>query len=178
MSIVKSGRDASGCEPPRKCFRNLQYKPLRLQQLILCVHRGDFVRVRAPHRCLPGKQRKFSISVSLILKIFQSKVLRIITDAPWCVPNAVIKSDVQVLSVRQVRNYSVTYRQKLQCHLPTETTVSPTDRNHSVTYRQKPQCHLPTEISVTYRQKLQSRTDRNHSVTYRQKLQCHLPTNA
>jgi len=44
---------------------------------------------------------------------------------------------------------------KLQCHLPTVTTVSPTDRNYSVTYRQKLQCHLPTETSVAYRQKLQ-----------------------
>jgi hypothetical protein len=40
-----------------------------------------------------------------ILERFQSKVLRIITDAPWYVPNEVIKRDLQVLSVRQeVRN--------------------------------------------------------------------------
>jgi hypothetical protein len=44
-----------------------------------------------------------------ILKRFQSKVLRIITDAARHVPNAVIKRDLQVLPVRQeVRNYSVT----------------------------------------------------------------------
>ena len=36
-----------------------------------------------------------------ILEKFQSKVLRITTDAPWYVPNAVIKHDLQVLSVRQ-----------------------------------------------------------------------------
>ena len=52
-----------------------------------------------------------------ILEIFQSKVLRIITDAPWCVPNEVIIRDLQVLSVRQeVQNYSVTYRQRLNDH--------------------------------------------------------------
>jgi hypothetical protein len=46
-----------------------------------------------------------------ILERFQSKVLRIITDAPWYVPNTVIQRDLQVLSVRQkVRNYSVAYR--------------------------------------------------------------------
>ena len=77
-------------------------------------------------------------------------MLRIITDAQRYVPYAVMKWDLQVLLVRQeVRNYSVTYRQKLQCHLPTETTVSPTDRNYSVTYRQKLQCHLPTETTVS-----------------------------
>jgi len=47
-----------------------------------------------------------------ILEIFQSKVLRIIANAPWYVPNAVIIRDLQVLSVRkEVRNYS---------HLPTK----------------------------------------------------------
>ena len=41
-------------------------------------------------------------------------VLRTITDAPRYVPNAVIKRDLQVLSVGQeVRNYSVTCRQRL-----------------------------------------------------------------
>jgi hypothetical protein len=35
-----------------------------------------------------------------ILERFQSKVLRIITDAPWYVRNAVIKRDLQVSSVR------------------------------------------------------------------------------
>jgi len=49
-----------------------------------------------------------------ILERFQSKVLRIITDAPWYVPNAVIKHDLQVPSVRQeVRTYSVTYHGRL-----------------------------------------------------------------
>jgi hypothetical protein len=49
-----------------------------------------------------------------IVERFQSKVLRIITDAPWYVPNAVIKRDLQVLTFRQeVRNCSVTYRQRL-----------------------------------------------------------------
>ena len=52
-----------------------------------------------------------------ILKRFQSKVLRIITDAPRYVPNAVIKRDLKVLSVRhEVRKYRVTYRQRLDYH--------------------------------------------------------------
>ena len=52
-----------------------------------------------------------------ILERFQSKVLRIITDAPWYVRNAVIKCDLLVLTVRQeVRKYSVTYRQRLDDH--------------------------------------------------------------
>jgi hypothetical protein len=52
-----------------------------------------------------------------ILEIFQSEVLRIITDAPWYVPNKVIRRDLRVLPVRQeVRNYSITYRHRLDNH--------------------------------------------------------------
>jgi hypothetical protein len=52
-----------------------------------------------------------------ILERFQSKVLRIITNALWYVPNAVIKHDLQVPSVRQeVRTYSVTYHARLEDH--------------------------------------------------------------
>jgi len=56
-----------------------------------------------------------STSNVYILERFQSKALRIITDAPW--PNAVIKHDLQVPSVRQeVRTYSVTYHARLEGH--------------------------------------------------------------
>jgi len=52
-----------------------------------------------------------------ILERFQSKVLRIITDAPWYMPNAGIKRDLQVLSIcQEVRNCSVTYRRRLDDH--------------------------------------------------------------
>jgi hypothetical protein len=68
-----------------------------------------------------------------ILERFQSKVLRIITDAPWYVPNAVIKHDLQVTSVRQeVRTFSVTYHARLGDHpndLATSLLQQPT-HNH------------------------------------------------
>jgi len=52
-----------------------------------------------------------------ILERFQSKVLQIITDASWFVLNEVIICELLVLSVRQeVRNYSVTYRQRNTDH--------------------------------------------------------------
>jgi hypothetical protein len=44
-------------------------------------------------------------------------MLQIITDAPWYVPNEVIKRDLKVLSVRQeVRNRNGTYRRRLDGH--------------------------------------------------------------
>ena len=52
-----------------------------------------------------------------ILERFQSKVLRIITDTPWYVPNMVIRRNLRVFSVQQeVRNYCVTYRHWLGDH--------------------------------------------------------------
>jgi len=64
------------------------------------------------------------------LERFQSKVLRVITDAPWYVPNAVIKRGLKVRSVRQeVRNYSVTYRQRLDDH-PNRLAKSLYQRTH------------------------------------------------
>jgi hypothetical protein len=51
-----------------------------------------------------------------ILERFQAKVLRIITDAPWYVPNTVIKRDE-------------CYRLDKKC----ETTVSPVDKGLTIT---------------------------------------------
>jgi hypothetical protein len=58
------------------------------------------------------------------LESFHSKALRIITDAPWYLPSAVIKHDLQVPSVRQeVRTYSVTYHARLEGH-PNDLAIS------------------------------------------------------
>jgi hypothetical protein len=110
-----------------------------------------------------------------IVEGFQSKVLRIITDAPRYVPNAVIKRDLRVLSVRhQVRNYSVTYLQcatavsptvsaQLQCHLPPV-------RNCSVTYRQ---CATAVSHAVSGQLQCHRSSVRNYSVTWRRRLDDH-----
>jgi hypothetical protein len=52
-----------------------------------------------------------------ILERFQSKVLRIITDAPWYMPNTIIKRDLQIPTVKQeARKYSINYRKRLDAH--------------------------------------------------------------
>jgi len=52
-----------------------------------------------------------------ILERFQSKVLRTITDAPRYVPNTIIKSDLQIPTVKQeARKFSAKYRQRLDTH--------------------------------------------------------------
>jgi hypothetical protein len=42
-----------------------------------------------------------SISNIEILERFQSKALGLITDVPWYVPNAIIRRDLQVSSVKE-----------------------------------------------------------------------------
>jgi len=52
-----------------------------------------------------------------ILERFQAKVLRIITGAPWYVPNALIHRDVRVSTVKHAaRTYSTTYHRRLEKH--------------------------------------------------------------
>jgi hypothetical protein len=52
-----------------------------------------------------GRGRKRNIHLRVlnleILERFQSKVLRIIRDAPWYVPNTIIKCDLQIPTVKQ-----------------------------------------------------------------------------
>jgi hypothetical protein len=49
-----------------------------------------------------------------ILERFESKVLRIITDAPWYRPNTIIRSDLQIPTVKkEERKYSANYWKRL-----------------------------------------------------------------
>jgi hypothetical protein len=82
-----------------------------------------------------------------ILERFQSKVLRIITDAQRYVPNTMTRRDLQVLPVRQeVRNYSITYRHRLDNHpnrLPKSLFPGPTLK------RQLKRCH-PADLQTRF----------------------------
>ena len=52
-----------------------------------------------------------------ILERSQSKVLRIITDAPWYIPNTIITRDLQIPTVKQeVGKCSANYRKRLDAH--------------------------------------------------------------
>jgi hypothetical protein len=52
-----------------------------------------------------------------IFERFQSKVLRIITDVPWYIPNTIIKRDLQIPTVKQeAQKYSANYQKWLDIH--------------------------------------------------------------
>jgi hypothetical protein len=52
-----------------------------------------------------------------ILKRFQSKALRMITDTPWYEPNAVLRRDLHIPSVKeQIQHLSSQYSARLDSH--------------------------------------------------------------
>jgi hypothetical protein len=52
-----------------------------------------------------------------ILKRFQAKILRIITDAPRYIPTAMLRRDLRVTTVQHtVKTYSITYRSRIAKH--------------------------------------------------------------
>jgi hypothetical protein len=69
-----------------------------------------------------------SISIIEILEHFQGKVLRMITDAPWYVPNTVLRQALQITSVKaEIHRFSTQYRDRLHTH-PNNLTVPPDHR--------------------------------------------------
>jgi hypothetical protein len=52
-----------------------------------------------------------------ILERFQSKVLQIIVNAPWFIPNHIIKRDLQIKTVKsEIRGYCVNYNKRPATH--------------------------------------------------------------
>jgi hypothetical protein len=84
-----------------------------------------------------------SIKVCIVF----STTLHFVTDAPRYVPNAVIKHDLQVSSVRQgVRTYSFTYRARLEGY-PNDLATSllqQTPHNHIL------KRYYPADLSTRY----------------------------
>jgi hypothetical protein len=79
-----------------------------------------------------------------ILERFQSKGLRIITDAPWFVPNAVIKRDLQISTVKQeAKRYSAIYRKRIGAHPNTLTHTLFQEQPKLADYRD---CSLQTSV--------------------------------
>jgi hypothetical protein len=79
-----------------------------------------------------------SISNIEILERFQGKVLRMITDAPWHVPNMVLRQDLQITSVKEeIHRFSTKYTHpnNLTVHL----TVPPDHRRLR---------HLPIDLPI------------------------------
>lgn len=58
-----------------------------------------------------------SVSNTERIERFQSKTLRLITNAPWFVPNWIILQDLHLLSVKEdIQNFSRRYHERLHAH--------------------------------------------------------------
>jgi hypothetical protein len=83
-----------------------------------------------------------------ILERFQGKVLRMIADAPWYVPNMVLRQDLQITSVKEeIHRFSTKYRGRLYTHpnnLTGHLTVPPDHRR----LRRHLPIGLPTRFNV------------------------------
>jgi hypothetical protein len=86
-----------------------------------------------------------SISNIEILQRFQGKVLRMITDATWYVPNTVLRQDLQITSAKQeIYRFSTQHRDRLYTHpnnLTVYLTVPPDHRRLR---------HLPIDLPTRF----------------------------
>jgi hypothetical protein len=81
-----------------------------------------------------------------ILERFQSKALRMIIDAPWYVPNTLIRRGLQIPSVKEeISHYSSHYSDRLTAH-PNDillTFLEPPERKRL-------RRHLPNDLKTRF----------------------------
>jgi hypothetical protein len=101
-----------------------------------------------PSICTYGIKLWESASTSNIeiLERFQSKVLCMITDAPWYVPNVILQQDLQIPSVKEeIRRFSIQYSSRLQTHPNSFAVELMEPPEHRRLKR-----HLPTDLITRF----------------------------
>jgi hypothetical protein len=59
-----------------------------------------------------------------ILQRLQNKILRMVTNAPWSIPNHVLHNDLQIPTIREeIARLSATYKAKIEVH-PNKLTTN------------------------------------------------------
>jgi hypothetical protein len=83
-----------------------------------------------------------------ILERFHSKALRMITDAPWYVPNVILRQDLQIPLVKEeVRRFNIQYSSRLQTH-PNSLTVNLMEPPEHRRLKR----HLPTDLITRFQE--------------------------
>jgi hypothetical protein len=80
-----------------------------------------------------------------ILERFQSKILRMIVDTPWHVPNTVISRDLQIPTVKEICCYNSQYSAHLRAH-PNYLTVNLMELPDN----RRLQRHLPNDLPTRF----------------------------
>jgi hypothetical protein len=89
-----------------------------------------------------------SMSNIEILERFQSKALRMITDAPWYVPNMVIRKDLQISTDKhEISRYSYNYSKRLSVH-PNELILNLQEPAETMRLRKNLPKDLPTRFNM------------------------------
>jgi hypothetical protein len=85
--------------------------------------------------------RPFQFIIYQVLGSFQSKALRMIVDAPWYVPNTVIRRDLQAPTVKEeIRRYSS----------PQRTPKRPSREPHGEPDNRRLRRHLPNDLPTRF----------------------------
>jgi hypothetical protein len=80
-----------------------------------------------------------------ILESFQSKALRMIVDAPWYVQNTIIRRDLQIPTVKEIRRYSSQYSVRFSAH-PNGLVVNLMEQPDNRRLRR----HLPNDLPTRF----------------------------
>jgi hypothetical protein len=92
--------------------------------------------------------RTVSTSNIEILERFQSKALRMLTDAPWYVPNTIIWKDLQIQTVKhKISRYSYHYSKRLSGH-PNELILNLQEPPETRRLRKNLPIDLPSRFNM------------------------------
>jgi hypothetical protein len=115
----------------------------RMQQTHLLIYRKILKPIWTYGIQLCGTASTSNIE---ILEHFQSKALCMIVDAPWDVPNTVIRRDLQIPTVKEeIRHYSSQYSARLSAH-PNGLIVNLIELPDNRRLRR----HLPNDLPTTF----------------------------
>jgi hypothetical protein len=93
-----------------------------------------------------GQQKYGKKRIHISIPRFQSKALRMITDAPRYVPNVILRQDLQIPSVKEeIRRFSIQYSSRLQTH-PNSLAVHLTERPEHRRLKR----HLPADLITRF----------------------------
>ena len=83
------------------------------------------------------------------LQRLQNKILRMVTNAPWYVPNHVLHSDLQIPTIREeITRLSTSYKAKIDVH-PNKLTTSLFEKHGQGRLRRYSPLDLPTRFKLT-----------------------------
>jgi hypothetical protein len=128
--------------PPPKCSAYLDESQNSTSNKLF-IYKAILKPIRTYGIQLWGTASTYNIE---ILERFQSKTLLMIVDAPWHVPNTVIRRDLQIPTVKEeIRRYGSQYSARLSAH-PNDLIVNLIELPGNRQLRR----HLPNDLPTRF----------------------------